>query len=105
MGLIGPGGQPLGKQPVVAHIIAINQDNIPPEQAQATALHWQKTFGVPAIVVTGGVEPVAMVLADGTLQPMPLREDLAVKVFEFMADRTAAEAQLNQPGGADPSAN
>ena len=91
-GLIGPGGQPLGQQPVVAHIIEI--DGSPgPEGIRAVAAYWQQQLGVPAIILTGGVHVVAAVLADGQLQEVALDPELSVRVKSLLDQRAAREPE------------
>ncbi len=95
--LIGPNGQPIGAQPVVAHIIEVNRDDVTAQDLQAVATYWQQRLGVPAIILTGGVTVRASVLADGELVELPVEEELTVKVKALLDNRVKQRADAAKP--------
>lgn len=97
--LIGVGGQVLGSPPVVAHVLTIPAGSTAADIA-GIAAYWQQTLGVPAIVLVDGVELIGHVLADGTLQALPLDERLSAKVQVVLAERGQLRAQADQMAAA-----
>lgn len=93
-GLVGPGGRPLGTQPVVAHVLTLPDATA--ADIQAITTYWQRTMGVPAVCLVGGVRLVASVLADGSLVELPADNELTVKVQALINGRTA---QRTEDGG------
>lgn len=87
-GLVGPGGRPLGTQPVVAHVLTL-PDATTAADIHAITTYWQRTMGVPAVCLVGGVRLVASVLADGSLVELPADNELTVKVQALINGRTA----------------
>jgi hypothetical protein len=88
MGLIDANGRHIGTQPVVAHVLTVNRA-IGPEELQSILAGWQRMFGVPAVVLAGGVEVVASILADGELCPLPMDPEMTIKVQALLDDRVA----------------
>ena len=87
-GLVGPSGVPLGRQPVVAHIITV-PPGTPVDGIRNLATYWQQALGVPAIVMAEGARLVGAVLADGELVELPPDDGLTVKVQALLDGRTA----------------
>lgn len=93
--LIGPGGQVLGQAPVVAHILTF-----PPgtelDGIQMAITYWMKTTGVPAIVVADGMTVAGQLLADGTIELLPVDEVLSARVQTALLERGEVADQIRQ---------
>ncbi len=97
--LIGPGGQPLGRPPVVAHILSF-----PPgatmESIQATIDYWQRTLGVPAVVLADGIVLAGQLLADGTVEIVQVDPVTTALVQQVLVERGDLRDQIDAQAAA-----
>lgn len=96
--LIDPNGQPIGGNPVVAHLLTL-PPGLPPDAVATILRQWQDLFGVPTVALMPGMQLLGAVLADGQVQHLPLDPELTAKVQVLLAE----QAPTPPPG--DPRAN